>query len=230
MPDSVIGQPIDRIDGKAKVTGAARYAGDMRAEHPAYGVIVTSTIGRGTITKVDAKEAQQAPGVLLVMSHENAPAQAPFKQEGQDRHARAKPQLSGSRVHHYGQPVALVVADSFERATAAARLVRVSYQSEAGLYDLAAGRKLAYPPRAMVAGKPDSKVGDVERGLAEGAAQVDATYTTPYQSHNPMEPPASLAQWDGDRLTLYCAAQLVASAQHSIAATLRIPPENVEVV
>src|SRR6185295_16743271 len=87
-----------------------------------------------------------------------------------------------------------------------------------------------YPPRQMVAGKADSRVGDFDRGFAEGAAQVDATYTTPYQSHNPMEPPASLAQWDGDRLTLYCAAQLVASAQHSIAATLRIPPENVEVV
>jgi xanthine dehydrogenase YagR molybdenum-binding subunit len=230
MPDSVIGQPIDRIDGKAKVTGAARYAGDMRAEHPAYGVIVTSTIGRGTITKVDAKEAQQAPGVLLVMSHENAPAQAPFKQEGEDRHARPKPQLSGTRVHYYGQPVALVVADSFEQATAAARLVKVSYQSEAGLYDFAAGRKLAYPPRTMTAGKPDSKVGDVERGLPEGAAQVDATYTTPYQSHNPMEPPASLAVWNGDRLTVHCAAQLVEAAHQSIAATLKIPPENVEVV
>ena len=91
MPDTIIGQPIDRIDGKAKVTGSARYAGDRRAEHPAYGVIVTSTIGRGTMTKVDIKEAQQAPGVLLVMSHENAPAQAPFKHEGEDRHGRERP-------------------------------------------------------------------------------------------------------------------------------------------
>jgi glutamyl/glutaminyl-tRNA synthetase len=82
----------------------------------------------------------------------------------------------------------------------------------------------------MVAGKPDSRIGDADRGLAEGAAKVDATYTTPYQSHNPMEPPASLAQWEGENLTVHCSAQLVESAHHSIASTLKIPLENVEVV
>jgi xanthine dehydrogenase YagR molybdenum-binding subunit len=230
MPDTLIGQPIDRIDGKAKVTGAARYAGDMRAEHPAYGVIVTSTIGRGAITKVDVKEAEKAPGVVLAMSHENAPAQAPFKQQGEDRHGRPKPQLVEARVHYHGEPVALVVADTFEQATAAARLVKVSYQTEAGLFDLEAGRRFAYPPTSMVAGKADSKVGDFDKGFAQGAATVDATYSTPYQSHNPMELVASLAQWDGDKLTVWCAAQLVESAHHSIASTLRIPLENVEVV
>jgi xanthine dehydrogenase YagR molybdenum-binding subunit len=230
MPDMILGQPIDRIDGKAKVTGAARYAGDRRLEHPAFGVIVTSTVGRGTITKVDGKTAEKAPGVLLVMTNENAPAQAPFKAQGADRHARAKPQLSEARVHYYGEPVAMVVADTFEEATAAARLVKVSYQTEVGLYDLEAGRRFAYPPNAMVAGKADSRVGNFDKGFAEGTAKVDATYTTPYQSHNPMELVASLAQWDGDRLTIWCAAQLVEAAHHSIASTLRIPLENVEVV
>jgi xanthine dehydrogenase YagR molybdenum-binding subunit len=230
MPDTIIGQPIDRIDGKAKVTGAARYAADWRAEHPAFGVIVTSTIGRGAITRVDTKAAEEAPGVVLVMSNENAPAQAPFRQEGEDRHARPKPQLAEARVHFHGEPVALVVADTFEQATAAARLVKVSYQAEAGLFDLGSGRKLAYPPAKMVGGKADSKVGDIARGLAQGAAQIDATYTTPYQSHNPMEPPATLAAWTGNRLTICCATQLVDSTHHSIASTLRIPLENVEVV
>jgi xanthine dehydrogenase YagR molybdenum-binding subunit len=230
MPDTIIGQPIDRVDGKAKVTGAARYAGDRRAEHPAYGVIVTSTIGRGTITKVDIKEVQQAPGVVLVMSHENAPAQAPFKQEGEDRHGRPKPQLAEARIHFHGEPVALVVADTLEQATAAARLVKVTYQTEVGLYDLESNRKLAYPPKGGASGKADSKLGDFARGYAEGAVKIDATYTTPYQSHNPIEPHASLAQWDGDRLTIHCSAQLVDSAHHSIASTLRVPLENVEVV
>jgi xanthine dehydrogenase YagR molybdenum-binding subunit len=230
MPDTVLGQPLDRIDGKAKVTGAARYAGDMRAEHPAFGVIITSTIGRGTIAKVDLKEAQQAPGVLLVMSHENAPAQAPFKQEGEDRHGRPKPQLAEARVHYHGEPVALVVADTFEQATAASQLVKVSYQTEAGLYDLESSRRLAYPPKALAAGKADSRIGDFDRGFSEGTAKIDVTYTTPYQSHNPMEPHASLAVWSGDNLTIYCAAQLVDSAHHSIASTLKIPLENVEVV
>jgi xanthine dehydrogenase YagR molybdenum-binding subunit len=167
---------------------------------------------------------------VLVMSHENAPAQAPFKREGEDRHGRPKPQLSEARVHYHGQPVALVVADTFEQATAAARLVKVSYQTETGLYDLPSSRKLGYPPASMVAGKADSRVGDFDKGFAEGAAQIDATYTTPYQSHNPMELVASLAQWDGDNLTIHCAAQLVESAHHSIASTLRIPLENVEVI
>jgi xanthine dehydrogenase YagR molybdenum-binding subunit len=230
MTDTIIGQPIDRIDGKAKVTGAARYAGDQRAEQPAFGVIVTSTIGRGTIGKVDTKEAENAPGVLLVMSHQNAPAQAPFKAQGADRHARPKPQIAEARVHYFGEPVALVVADSFEQATAAARLVKVTYQTESGLYDLEASRRFAYPPNAMVAGKADSRVGDFDKAFAEGAVKMEATYTTPYQSHNPMELVASLAQWDGDRLTIHCAAQLVEAAHHSIAATLRIPLENVEVV
>ncbi|MFI5031097.1 MAG: molybdopterin cofactor-binding domain-containing protein [Reyranellales bacterium] len=229
MADTILGQPIDRIDGKAKVTGTARYAGDRRADHPAVGVIVTSTIGRGTLTKVDIKEAQAAPGVVLAMSHENAPAQAPFKHEG-DRNARPKPQLYEARVHYYGEPVALVVADTFEQATAAARLVRVSYQTEVGAYDLQGNRRLAYTPAAMVAGKPDSSVGDFDKGFAQGAQKIDATYTTPYQSHNPMELVASLAQWDGDRLTIHCAAQLVDAAHHSIASTLQIPLENVEVI
>lgn len=229
MPDPILGQPIDRIDGKAKVTGAARYAGDTRAKHPSVGVIVTSTVGRGMIAGIDIKEAQAAPGVVLVMTHENAPAQAPFKRDG-DRLSGAKPQLNEARVHYCGEPVALVVADTFEQATAAARLVRVSYQTEIGAYDLQSNRRLAYTPAKLVQGEPDSSLGDFDKGFAQGAQTVDATYTTPYQSHNPMELVASLAQWDGDKLTVHCAAQLVDAAHHSIAATLRIPLENVEVV
>jgi xanthine dehydrogenase YagR molybdenum-binding subunit len=229
MPDTILGQPIDRIDGKAKVTGATRYAGDTRAKHPAVGVIVTSTVGRGIVARIDVREAEAAPGVVLVLSHENAPAQAPFKRDG-DRNARPKPQLSEARVHYYGEPVALVVADTFEQATAAARLVRVSYQTEVGAYDLEGGRRFAYTPAKLVQGKPDSSLGDFDKGFAQGAQTIDATYTTPYQSHNPMELVASLAQWDGDKLTVHCAAQLVDAAHHSIASTLRIPLENVEVV
>ncbi len=231
MPDSVIGQPLDRIDGRAKVTGAARYAADVRpASPPAYGVIVTSTIGRGLISKVEAEEAKRAPGVLLVMSHEDAPAQAPFKQRGGSRHARPKPQLSESRVYYYGEPVALVVAQTFEQATAAARLMRFSYTTETGSYDVDEGRRLAYTPETLVAGEADTQRGDVEQAFGEAKVKVDATYTTPYQSHNPMELVGSLAEWSDDKLTIHCAIQLVDAAHHSIAATLQVPLENVEVV
>src|SRR5437667_1629070 len=148
MPDSVIGQPIDRVDGTAKVAGAARYAADTVASRtPAVGVIVTSTIGHGRIVAVDKREAERAPGVLLVMSHDNAPKQAPFQQQADDRHARPKPQLSEDVVHFHGEPVALVVAETFEQATAAAQLVKVSYRAEQGAYGLPAGRRSARIPK-----------------------------------------------------------------------------------
>lgn len=233
MPDSIIGKPIDRIDGRAKVTGKARYAADVPSSTPpAYGVLVTSTIGRGEITKVDHGEAWSAPGVLLVLSHENMPAQGPFKAGGLGgkRHARAKPQFNGARVHYHGEPVALVVAETFEQATAAAQLVRVSYRTERGAYDLAENRRFAYAPEQIVVGKPDSRVGDVDGAVAASAIKVDATYTTPYQSHNPMELVASLAEWSDDKLTVHCAAQLVDSAHQSIASTLQLPLDKVEVV
>ncbi|MBV8392051.1 MAG: xanthine dehydrogenase family protein molybdopterin-binding subunit [Alphaproteobacteria bacterium] len=231
MPNAVIGQPLDRIDGTAKVTGRARYAADVKPQsQPAFGVIVTSTIGRGPIDKVETDAAEAAPGVLLVMSHDNAPAQAPFKQGGDDRYARAKPQFAESRVHFQGEPVALVVAETFEQATAAARLVDVKYTAESGNFDIKGSRRLAYTPESMVAGKADSKLGDVDKAFEQAAVEIDATYTTPYQSHNPMELVASLAEWQGDKLTIHCAAQLVDSAHHSIAATLQVPVENVEVI
>ena len=234
MPDSIIGQPLDRIDGRAKVTGRARYAADVPAgAPPAYGVLVTSTVGRGEIAKIEAGDAERAPGVLMVMSHENAPPQAPFKlgELGGQRHARPKPQLDDIRVHYYGEPVALVVAETFEQATAAARLVRISYRAESGSYDLAEGRRLAYRPQHIVAGEPDSRIGDVDRAFATSPVKLDATYTTPYQSHNPMELVASLAEWSDDgRVTIHCATQLVNSAHRSIASTLKLPLETVEVV
>jgi xanthine dehydrogenase YagR molybdenum-binding subunit len=231
MPDSLIGQPIDRVDGKAKVTGAARYAADtVAAKAPAVGVIVTSTIGHGRIANVDKREAERAPGVLLVMSHDNAPAQAPFQQQADDRHARPKPQLSENVVHFHGEPIALVVAESFEQATAAARLVKVSYRSDSGAYNLQAGQRSARVPKHLVAGAADSEIGNFAGAFADGAIKIDATYTTPYQNHNPIEPHASLAEWSGDKLTIHCAVQLVDSAHHSIATTLKVPLEQVEVI
>src|ERR1043166_5742214 len=124
---NVIGQPIDRIDGRAKVTGQASYAGDSRQANMAFGVMVTAEIGNGRIESVDASEARRQPGVLLIMTHENAPPQAPFVAHADGRHARPKPQLDSAKVQYFGQPVALVVARTFESARAAAALVEVTY-------------------------------------------------------------------------------------------------------
>ena len=233
MPDTVIGQPLDRVDGKAKVTGTARYAADTKTSTPpAVGVIVTSTIGRGEIDSIDMEDAKKAPGVLLVMEHNTMPPQGAFKPGGGsgDRNARAKPQFAEGRVHYHGEAIALVVAETFEQASSAARLVRFSYRSEAGAYDIADGMKMAYPPASMVAGKADSKVGDFDKAFGAAAVKVDATYKTPYQSHNAMELVASIAEWSGDKVTIHGAFQLVASTHKAIAETLKIAPEDVEIV
>src|ERR1041384_98052 len=131
MVAHVIGQPVDRIDGRAKVTGAARYAADNRTDRLAFGTIVTATVGHGRIRSINANAARRMRGVLLVMTHENAPRQAPFQAKADDRHARPKPQLASDKVEYYGQPVALVVAETAETSRAAASAIVVDYQAEA---------------------------------------------------------------------------------------------------
>ncbi len=133
-------------------------------------------------------------------------------------------------MHYHGEAIALVVAETFEQATSAARLVRFKPITEEGAYDIANGMKMAYPPASMVAGKADSKIGDFDKAFSEAAMKLDATYKTPYQSHNAMELVASIAEWSGDKVTIHGAFQLVASTHKAIAETLKIPLENVEIV
>lgn len=225
MPDSIIGRPLDRIDGHAKVMGRALYSADHSVDDLAYGHIVTAAIAHGQITAINTATVREMPGVLLVMTHENAPKQTPAPAKAENRHARPKPQLASAQVQYFGQAVALVVAQTPEDARAAADALEVTYARQPGAYDLEAERPRAYDPEGG-----DSKVGDVETALSRSPVRVDATYTTPYQSHNMMEPPASVARWNGDKLTVHCAVQLVEAAHKSIADTLKMPPEKVEVI
>jgi xanthine dehydrogenase YagR molybdenum-binding subunit len=229
----IIGQPLPRVEGPLKVTGRAPYAAEYRAsaDH-AHGVIVPAAIGMGRVARIETSAAEEAPGVLLVMTHRNAPAQAPFGPPTvDDRFARPKPQLGSARVRHHGEPIAFVVAETLEEARAAAHLVSVEYAAEPGAFDMEAGRESAHAPKDVVAGlEADSAVGDFAAAFAEAPVQVDATYHSPYQHHNALEPQATLAEWDGDRLTVHCATQMVDSARTSLAATLDVPVERVRVV
>src|SRR5258708_1331092 len=119
----VIGEPLDRIDGGIKVTGAALYAGDNRLDRMAHGWIVAATVACARIIAIDTSAAKRMPGVLVVMTHENAPRQAPFQAKGEDRHGRPKPVLVDNEVKHFGQPVALVVAETPEIAREAAQSI-----------------------------------------------------------------------------------------------------------
>ncbi|HZX83021.1 MAG TPA: xanthine dehydrogenase family protein molybdopterin-binding subunit [Reyranella sp.] len=227
----VIGQAIDRIDGRAKVTGTAAYAADNRAERMAFGSIVTATIARGRVAGIDANAARRMPGVLLVMTHENAPRQAPFQAKAEDRHARPKPQLASDKVEYFGQPVALVVAETAEAARAAASAVVVTYEKADGVFVLESASGAAYNPGKGPTGAPsDSTLGDFDKAFAAAAVKLDAIYKTPYQSHAMMEPHASLASWQDGKLTVTSALQLVESAHKSIADTLKLDPDKVEVI
>jgi xanthine dehydrogenase YagR molybdenum-binding subunit len=220
----IVGKPFDRIDGRLKVTGGARYAYEMQQNNVLYGFVVEASIARGTIRSIDTRAAEKAPGVVLVLSHRNAPAQ------GTGNHREAHPVLTSPEVTRYGQPVAFVVAESFEQARAAAYLVDVKYDRSSGKYALRSNLDEARVPKPKDAPPADSAVGDFAGAFASAPVQIDVTYTTPLQSHAMMEPHATLATWDGDKLILHTANQMLNQGQQAIATTLKIPVENVRLI
>jgi xanthine dehydrogenase YagR molybdenum-binding subunit len=219
----IVGKPLDRVDGRLKVTGGARYAYEMQ-QNTLYGFMVEASIGKGKIKSIDTRAAEKAPGVALVLTHRNAPEQ------GTGNHREAHPVLTGPEVTRYGQPVAFVVAESFEQARAAAYLVDVKYDQSRGEYALRTNLDQARVPHSKDAPAADSAVGDFASAFAGAPAQIDVTYTTPLQSHAMMEPHATLAMWEGDKLILYTANQMLNQGQKAIARTLKIPVENVRLV
>jgi len=220
----VVGKPLDRVDGRLKVTGGARYAYEMQQENVLYGFVVEASIGKGTIRSIDTQAAEKAPGVVLVLTHLNAPEQ------GNGNHREAHPVLTGPEVTHYGQPVAFVVAESFEQARAAAYLVNVKYDLESGKYALGSNLNSARPPHQKDGAPADSKVGDFAGAFAAAPVQIDVNYTTPLQSHAMMEPHATLAMWEGDKLILHTSNQMLSQGRLAVATTLKIPPENVRLI
>ncbi len=224
-----VGAPLDRVDGRLKVTGGARYAAEFPTANVAHAVIVTSTVPVGRITSIDAKTAESAPGVIRVITHLNAPKLAMKKQGMLVTNALSL--MQDDRVRYNGQPVALVIADTLERATDAASLVRVRYGGTTRpTLDMHAAKGSGYAPPPGFGGQPDSKHGDATAGLAQADVKIDAQYTTPIENHNPMEPHATIAAWEGDRLTVWDATQYVMGERDSLAGIVGVAPENVRVV
>jgi xanthine dehydrogenase YagR molybdenum-binding subunit len=219
----IVGKPLDRVDGRLKVTGGARYAFEVeQGPVTAYGFVVEASIGKGQIKSMDTGPAERAPGVILVLTHRNAPEQ------GTGNHHEAHPVLTGPEVLYYGQPVAFVVAETFEQARAAAYLVRVSYDRSPGKFSLRSGLDQARPPQGFA--RPDSTVGDFAGAFAAAPVQLDVTYTTPLESHAMMEPHATLAAWEGDKLVLHTSNQMLNQGRDAVARTLKIPVENVRLI
>ncbi|MFI8614622.1 aldehyde oxidoreductase molybdenum-binding subunit PaoC [Acidovorax sp. NPDC077693] len=221
----IIGQPVDRIDGLLKTTGTAPYAYERHdvAHRPAYGHVVGAAIAKGRIRSIDLALARRAPGVLAIVTAQTA------GKLGQGK-MNTVPLLAGPQVVHYHQAVALVVAETFEQARAAAQLVRVDYERTPGAYDLAAAKDSATVPDSINGDAPDTAIGDFDGAYAAAPVKVDATYTTPDQSHAMMEPHATLAAWKGDELTVWTSNQMIAWGQGELATTLGIPKEKVRLV
>ena len=222
----LVGDPIPRVDGALKVTGRAKYTAEIALPRLAYAVMVTSSAGNGAILAIDTRQAHAAPGVLTILTHQNAPRVHPGGGGGET--SRALRVLQDDLVHYDRQPVALVVADSFEHATDAAALVRVRYDRRPVKTRMSEGPQIK--PKTVQQKPPDNVRGDADGAFAAAAVKLDQTYRTPIYHHNPMEPHATTAVWDGDRLTAYNASQGVDGDRHVLAAAFGIPVENVRVI
>ena len=219
----VVGKPHPRIDGKLKTSGRATYAyeqWDALPANPVYGWIVGAAVAHGRIASIDSTRAEAAPGVLKIVTSANAPL--PGKGD-----RNTAPLLAGPEIDHYHQAIAIVVAETFEQARDAAAAIHVEYRRGDGAFDLAAAKGTAVKPEAD---DPDSARGDFDGAFASALVQLDATYTTPDESHAMMEPHASIAAWDGDRLTVWTSNQMIAWGRGDLAKTLGIAIDKVRLV
>ncbi len=218
--NKTIGTPINRIDGILKVTGKANYSVDHPVKNTAYAVIFKSTIAAGRITAIDSTEAEKSPGVLAVITHKNAPK---LNEKGG---IRGGAMLQSPVVEFFGQHIGLVVADTFEQAIHAAHLVKVEYDKKEPRVDFHKLADTAERPKDM----EDARRGDARAALRDAEIKIEEVYGTPIEHHHPMEPHATIAEWQGDSLTLYNSAQVVTGARDAAAATLNLKPANVRIV
>ncbi|HEX6536476.1 MAG TPA: xanthine dehydrogenase family protein molybdopterin-binding subunit [Gemmatimonadaceae bacterium] len=230
-----VGAPMDRTDGRLKVTGGARYAAEFPLPGLVHVVMVTSTIAKGRVRRMDTAAAERAPGVLAVLGPANAPRLAEWKSANTSQAdrppSRVPTLLQDDRVHYNGQPIGLVIADTFEHATAAASLVRVQYDEQKPDLDVATAPRVPGEAVHPTGAEPKTTTrGDVAKGLAAADVTVEHTYTTPLENHNPMEPHNTVAVWEGDRLTLYDSTQGIFNVRNGVAKAFGIPSEHVRVV
>jgi xanthine dehydrogenase YagR molybdenum-binding subunit len=217
----MIGEAVNRIDGILKVTGTANYAVDWPVANITHAYLVKSTIAAGTIKEIDTTAAEKAPGVLKVITYKNAP-----KLTANGNHRGAL--LQDAKVEAFGQHIGVVVAETYEQARHAARLVKVSYDKAVARVDFEKLEPEAAKPTAQ--GRADVVRGDFESAFGAAAHKIDAVYDTPIEHHQPMEPHSTLAVWEGDKLTIYNASQIVGAVQSGVAAGLGVPRENVRVI
>ncbi len=219
MAQGVIGRPLDRPDGPAKTTGTAKYAAEYKIDGCVEGVLVTATISKGEVAAINEDSVLSMPGVIAVISDERMTARS--AQGG----AGKSPVRNLRRVEYWGQPIALIVAETFEQARNAAKHLRVHYREDKGaVVD-------QHAPDAPIETHGDPvRHGDLDRAMKVAEYAVDVTYTTECHNSAPMEPHASIAQWDGSRLTLHSSLQMLKYNVKELADALELPPEKVRLI
>ncbi|MGO7757692.1 aldehyde oxidoreductase molybdenum-binding subunit PaoC [Rhizobium ruizarguesonis] len=219
----VVGQPIHRIDGQLKTTGRAMYAYEWHDPNMryAYGYPVGAAIAKGRIKSMDVSAAKRATGVLAVVTTLDVGE----RKKGKFNTAKL---FGGDEIQHYHQAIAVVVAETFEQARAAAALVKVDYTEEKGAFDLGQAKDSAVKPDESQ--QPDTATGNFEAAFTSAPVTLDATYTTPDQSHAMMEPHASIAAWNGDEVTVWTSSQMIDWWRSDLATTLDIDKEKIHLM
>jgi xanthine dehydrogenase YagR molybdenum-binding subunit len=234
---TAVGNPVTRVDGPAKVTGAARYSAEIRLPGMTHLAVVGATIARGRVVAIDTDDARAAAGVLAVLTHEDLPPVAAPPHLLPSLVGFAAPgesffPMQDDAVHYAGQPVALVVAEEHEQAQYAASLVRVSYVEASPVVTIEQGRGQAYEAERLFGGllPGRNERGDVDTALAGAEVRIDAAYRMAANHHNPLEAPSTVAVWEGGRLTLYESTQGLRATQQTVAQLLGLPIAHVRVV
>jgi xanthine dehydrogenase YagR molybdenum-binding subunit len=236
-PDSLmykhglIGKPVSRIDGRLKVTGKARFAAEVPLEGMEYAALLFSTIARGQIVTLDTTEAEASAGVTLVMTYRNAPRMKPPPMMLSVPKAAGisdLPVMQDTEIHWNGQPIALVLAETQEQADHAVSLIHVSYNRAPSVTSFDAAK--ARTPDNILGEPSLIEIGDAEAALKNAAFRVDLTYRTPRYNHNAIELHAATVAWDGDKLTVHDASQMVNATAWTLAQVFGLKEEQVRVL
>ena len=228
-----IGQPVSRLDGRIKVMGKARFAAEVPLDGLTYAALAYSTIPKGRIVSIDTVAAETAPGVVLVMTHQNMPRLNPpplFLTAAMAASGDSLPVMQDDRIYWNGQPVALVLAETQEQADHAVSLIAATYAAEPATTSLAAGKANGTAPGTFMGERLKLEIGDAEAALASAAVKVDVSYTTPRHNHNAIEPHAATLAWDGDQLIVHDCSQGVAHVAWSMAQVFGIDAKQVQVI
>jgi xanthine dehydrogenase YagR molybdenum-binding subunit len=228
---NTIGQPLTRLDGRLKVTGTATYAAEFQRPKLAYGALIQSAIANGRVIKIDFSEAKAAPGVVGILTRENAPQFKPYPDNLTKNGApgESRVPLQDDNVYWVGQHLGVVVAETFEQATHAASLVHIQYEAKPPLVSLADANPVQ-PEKFIGRERLQAKRGDVNAALGTAPHKVDVVYSTPIENHNPIETTSTTAEWEApDRLLIHESTRGIKQLQKIVSTVFGVPPENVRI-